>query len=237
MNKKKLESWSLGKDNHKLIPAGGEILKSVGSEVLLIEFTRGEDGVWKTSEPKPIFILGIGEYDALTGTYQIRWKDRGGEKMERIIPEGFSFNRPEEDGWMKRFITYSLHFKAMEEELYWGRLRMKYDRGEGVLPIEAIQVLKGNKESLGYHNYIAAVIDTDVPGGLGKGILSFRISEIGRLQKRARSWEFGIRDWDGYYMTVQKYQEEEPGKWICRGFKIDGEVLGDLKIIDIQDPR
>lgn len=243
MNKnleKKIECWSLGKNNGKLIPAGGEILKSIGSEMLFLEFNRDEEGNWSTKDPLPVFIQSIGEYIPITGTYEITYttKDQG-VRSERITPEGFSFNDPETEGWMHRFITYSLHFKTMEEELYYNRLRSKFDKSEGVLPIESLMVLqKGRqKESLGYHNYISAVIDTNVEGGLGEGILAFRISEITKIDKRARSWSFGLRDSDGYFVSVPKYQEIEGQGWICKGLSIDNVVLGDLKILDIEDPK
>ena len=235
--KKKIESWSLGKNNYKMIPTGGEILKSIGSEMLFIEFTK-ESGEWIAKSPQPIFIQGIGDYNPLTGTYSVTYTKDKESKSERITPEGFSFNDPENDGWMHRFITYSLHFKVMEEELYYNRLRVKYDKSENVLPIEPLCVLqKGKqKESLQYHNYIAAVIDSDVPGGVGEGILSFRISEITKIDKRAKSWNFGIRDNTGYYMLVSGYQEID-GTWICKNFSVSGTVLGDLKVIDIEDPK
>ena len=238
MNKtlqKKIESWSLGKDNHKLIPEGGEVLKGAGSEMLLIEFTKKEDQ-WTASDPIPVYVSRIGDYNPMTGTYNLTYNEKDKEAITtQITPEGFSFNQPEEEGWMKRFITYSLHFKTMEEEIYYSRLREKFEKSEGVLGIEQITVLQKSK-TYQYHNYISAVIDTDVSGGIGKGILAFRISDISSLFKRSKSWSFGVRDWEGYYVNIPKYQETENG-WVCKGFSIDGEVLGDLKIIDIQDPR
>lgn len=236
--KEKIESWSLGKTNGKLIPRGGEILKSIGSEMLLVKFKKENDN-WSADNPLPIFVQSIGEYNPLTGTYEITYTNRDKEtSTERITPEGFSFNDPETEGWMHRFITYSLHFKIMEEELYYTRLREKFDRSENVLPIESIIVLQGGKqkESLGYHNYIAAIIDTDVEGGLGEGILSFRISEITKISKRSKSWSFGLRDLEGYFIQIPKYQEVD-GTWIAKGISIDGVVLGDLKIVDIEDPK
>jgi hypothetical protein len=237
--KKKIESWSLGKNNYKMIPAGGEILKSIGSEMLFIEFSRDTEGNWTTKDPQPIFIQGIGGYNPLTGTYEIKYSGKDKTvKTETITPEGFSFNDPDKEGWMHRFVTYSLHFKMMEEELYYNRLRTKYDKSENVLPIDSIIVLQKGKqeESLKYHNYIAAVIDTDVEGGLGQGILSFRIGGITKIDKRSKSWSFGLRDTTGYYMAIPKYQELE-GTWICKNFSISGVILGDLKIIDIEDPK
>ena len=235
--KEKIESWSLGKTNGKLIPRGGEILKSIGSEMLLVKFKKENDN-WSADNPFPIFVQSIGEYNPLTGTYEITYTRDKKTFTERINPEGFSFNDPETEGWMHRFITYSLHFKIMEEELYYSRLREKFDRSENVLPIESIMVLQGGKqkESLGYHNYIAAIIDTNVEGGLGEGILSFRISEITKIDKRSKSWSFGLRDLEGYFIQVPKYQEVG-GTWIAKGISIDGVVLGDLKIVDIEDPK
>lgn len=242
MNKtleKKIESWSLGKTNQKLIPEGGEILKSIGSEMLFIEFIK-ENDQWTAKDPVPIFVSGIGDYEPMTGTYEISYNKKDeGVKTERIIPTGFSFNNPEETGWMHRFITYSLHFKTMEEELYYNRLRTKFDLSENVLPIEAIQTIQAGKQkdSLGFHNYISAVINTDTENGIKSGILAFRISEITKLTKRSKSWAFGLRDWDGYFMSIPKYQEIEKEGWICKDFSIDGTILGDLKILDIEDPK
>ena len=237
---KKIESWSLGKNNYKLIPKGGEILKSIGSEMLFIEFKRDDNGVWTAKDPIPVVIDGIGGYNPLTGTYEITYskKDEKGIK-ETITPEGFSFNNTENDGWMHRFLTYSLHFKIMEEEFYYGRLRKKYDTSENVLPIESLLVLQAGKqkESLRYHNYIAAVIDTNIDGGLGIGILSFRISEITKIDKRPKYWSFGIRDFDGYFVNISKYQNTPEDGWICKGFKINNILIGNLKIMDIEDPK
>ena len=239
MKQQKLESWSLGKNNRKLIPQGGEILKSIGSEMLYVRFERQEDGTWTADNPVTIFVESIRDYDPMTGTYELVYTREKKTHTTRITPEGFSFNNPEDDGWMERFVTYSLHFKMMEEELYYNRLRSKFNTSEGVLPIESISVLAGGKqkESLGYHNYISAVIDTDVEGGIGMGILAFRISEFTKVDKKARSWSFGLRDWDGFYMYVQKYQETEDKGWVAEKFTVDGTVLGDLKIMDIEDPK
>lgn len=236
---KKLEEWSLGKDNYKYIAPGAEILKSVGCEMLFIEFNK-EDGEWKAKNPLPVFIQRIGNFNPLTGTYEITYHSKENETpvTETITPEGFSFNDPENEGWMHRFITYSLHFKIMEEELYYQRLRTNFDTSENVLNLDSITVLQGGKqkESLGYRNYIAAVIDTNVEGGLGVGILSFRINGITKLIKRNNSWGFGIRDEKGYLVNVPKFQQID-GVWMCKGLTLDGVKLGDLKIMDIQNKK
>ena len=47
---------------------------------------------------------------------------------------------------------------------------------------------------------------------------------------------FGIKDSAGNYMNVLKYQEKD-GTWICKDFSVSGTVIGDLKIIDIENER
>ena len=235
--KEKLIQWSLGKNNQKWIPQGGEILKYIGSEMLFVDFEKKD--VWTAKEPTPVAIQRIGDYDPMTGTYSMTWTDKDKkEHTERITPEGFSFNDPDKEGWMHRFVSYSLHFKMMEEELYYGRLRKIYDKNQGVLGIEPIEVLvKGKQEeSLKYHNYIAAVIDTETENGIHEGILEFRIHGITKLQKRSKSWCFGIKDQDGYLIMIPKYQETPEG-WIAKDITLDGKIIGDLKIIDIEDEK
>lgn len=115
----KLIFWSDGRKNTKFIPQGGDILKYIGSEMLLIRFERDENGVWTTKTPDPVFIVSIGDFEPLTGTYKVmyRRKESGDEEL-RVTPEGFSWNIPEDDGWMIRLVSYSNHFKMMEEELF-----------------------------------------------------------------------------------------------------------------------
>ena len=236
----KLIAWSDGKKNIKFIPQGGEILKYIGSELLKVRFEKNSSGEWTTETPEPVFVTFIGDFEPLTGTYKIvyRGKDKEGDEELRITPEGFSWNVPEEDGWMIRFVSYSSHFRMMEEELFYRNLKNLYLSGRGVLgPQEISQFSTGKerKKRLGSLNYIAAVIDTDIPGGIGEGILSFRISEISRIEKRGKKWEIGLRDQDGDYVSVQKFIEDpETHQWISPSFSIDGKVIGDLKILDIE---
>lgn len=242
MNKqleKKIEKWSLGKNNRKFINPSADILRFIGSEMLLVVFNKDETGKWDSETPKPIFVNSIHDFDPMTGTYEIIYTLDKETKQERIIPEGFSFNSPEESGWMHRFLPYSLHFRILEEELYYKRLRAKYDSSEGVLPIEPLLIFKksNQKETLGYKNYIAAVIDSDVEGGVKEGILSFRIVEITNITKKSKGWEMVLKDDSGNILFVNNYKNDENEGWICKGVKLDGTLLGDLKIMDIEDPK
>lgn len=242
MINQKITSWSDGKKNAKFIQRGGEILKMIGGELLRIDFSKEEDK-WTASNPIPVIVSEIGDFDPLTGTYKIIYKEKDKDNSEdlRITPEGFSFNVPENDGWMKRFVTYSNHFLMMEEELYYRRLKDLFNSGRGILgPDQLSQFSTGKhkKERLGTFNYISAVIDSDVPGGVNEGILAFRISEISKLNKYGKNWDFGIRDDTGDYISIRKFKEDPDTKqWMVKNFSIDDTVLGDLKFIDIETPK
>ena len=235
----KLIFWSDGRKNAKFIQQGGEILKYIGSEMLLIRFKRNEDGVWATDTPDPVFIVSIGDFEPMTGTYKAVYKGKDSEEEElRITPEGFSWNIPEEDGWMIRLVSYSNHFKMMEEELFYRNLETLYSSDKNVLgpqEISQFSVGKERKHRLDCLNYITAVINTNVEGGLGEGMLAFRISEVTRIEKRGKKWELGLRDQDGDYISVSKFIENpDTHQWYSPGFTIEGKVLGDLKIVDIE---
>ena len=234
----KIITWSDGKRNTKFVPQGGEILKYIGSEMLLVRFEK-KDETWTTRDPEAIFIVSIGEFEPLTGTYKMVYKKKdSGDEETRITPEGFSWNVPEEDGWMLRFVSYSSHFKMMEEELFYRNLKTRFTENKGVLgPQELSQFSTGKerKHRLGCLNYISVVIDTDIEGGLGEGVLAFRISEITRVDKRGKKWEIGLRDQDGDYVGIPKFIEDpETHQWYSPNFTIDGRLLGDLKIMDIE---
>lgn len=235
----KIITWSDGRKNTKFVPQGGEILKYAGADMFLIKFNKGKNGDWTTENPNPVFISYIGDFDPLTGTYRLVYKEKeSGEKELRITPEGFSWNFPETDGWMIRFVSYSSHFKMMEEEIFYQNLRTLYVSNKNILgPQELSQFTTGKekKHRLGCLNYISAVIDTDIPGGLGEGFLAFRISEITRIDKRGKKWELGIRDQEGDYIGISKFIEDpETHQWYSPGFSIDGKIIGDLKILDIE---
>lgn len=236
----KLISWSNGKKTPKFIPQGGDILKFIGSEMLKVEFKRDpEDNLWKTDNPSPIFVISIGDFDPMTCTYKLVYKEQEGEDKDlRITPEGFSWNNPEEDGWMTRFVSYSTHFTMMEEELYYNNLELRFSSNKGVLsPKELSQFSTGRerRRRLNNINYISAVINTNVEGGLGVGILAFRLSDIIKVEKRGKKWELGIKDNEGDYIQIHKFiEDQESHYWSCPEFIVNGKLLGELKIMDIE---
>lgn len=234
----KIVSWSSGRKNAKFVARGGEILRFIGSELLCVRFTRGDNGEWSTTNPIPVFVVSIGDYEPLTQTYKMVYKEKDSDPQEiRITPNGFSWNNPEEDGWMTRFISYSQHFMMMEEELYYQRLSELFTSGKGVLePTEIAQFASGKerKARLSEINYISVVINTDIPGGPGEGILAFRVYEVTKVDKRGKKWEIILKDDFGDIFTIPKYIQDETGGWIAPGVTINGVLLGDLKILDIE---
>lgn len=235
----KLVSWSDGKRTTKFIPRGGEILKTIGSSLIKVRFYLDQEShEWKTEDPKSVAVISIGDFEPMSETYKIVYSVGDTKSEIRITPEGFSWNNPEEDGWMERFIPYSYHYQIMEEEIFYGNLRTRYDKGIGVLgptPLSQFSTGKEKKKRLECVNYISAVIDTDVEDGLHVGILAFRISEIARIEKRGKKWELGIKDQDGDYILIPKFIENpETHQWYCPGLTVNGRKLGDLKILDIE---
>lgn len=235
----KIITWSSGKKTAKFISQGGDILKHIGSEVLMVQFHKDDKGVWTTDEPIPVTIVFAGEFEPLTGTYRIIYKEKdSGDKELRITPEGFSWNVPEEDGWMTRFVPYSVHFKMMEEEIFYNNLRTKFNENKRILGPDILSQFSTGKERkrrLVELNYITAVINTDIEGGLNEGILAFRISEITNVTKRGKKWSLVIKDMEGDSVLIQNYIEDPETKvWYSPGLTINNKLIGDLKILDIE---
>ena len=220
---------------------GGEILKHIDSEILYAKFKKNpENGGWD-NDLQIVKLDYIGDYDPMTSTYLAKMTTKEGEKIEiRIMSAGFEWGDPEEKGTTSRLIPLSHHYRLMENEVYYNRLRELYFKNQNVLGIEQLNALVGKegKEALAHILWIAAVIDTDTEKGLKKGLLTFRIGEISSIFKRSKVWAFNLRDLaDGSFMTVPKFAQEENGVWVARDFSWNGTVLGDLKIIDIENPK
>ena len=234
----KIISWSDGKGNTKFVARGGEILRFIGSELLCVKFEKSDEGNWTAGNPIPVFVISIGDYEPLTQTYKMVYKEKESDPKElRITPNGFSWNNPEEDGWMTRFVSYSQHFMIMEEELYYQRLTDLFNSGKGVLEPSLVAQFASGKERkfrLSELNYISVVINTNIPGGLGVGTLAFRVSEVTKVDKRGKKWEIILKDDFGDLFTISKYIQDESGQWIAPGVTINGVLLGDLKLIDIE---
>ena len=209
-------------------------------EVIYAKFTKNpENGGWD-NELQTTVIDYIGDYDPMTGTYKVRHTlKKSGETVEtRIMSAGFEWGNPEETGVTSRLIPMSEHYKMMELNMYYERLRENYFAGTGVIGLEQIEALSKSKSKEGLQNilWIAAVIDSETDRGVKEGILTFRVTEIFGLQRRSKSWSFNMRDESGTFLTVQKFTQGEDGTWIAKDFTYNGEVIGDLKIMDIESP-
>lgn len=241
MNKtveKKVILWSKRPGNdEKYGVAGGELLRHIGSEMIFAEFTREDaEHNWETAMTTTK-INFVGDYDPMTQTYKVKHLTKEGKAVEdRVMSAGFKFGNPEELNYTSRLIPFSLHYKVQEEELYYQRLRSLYDSEKGVLGIDPLQQLssKNAREDLKHTLWIALVIDTDTEEGIKEGILTSRITEIVDITRRSKSWSLYVRDEKGDLIIIDRLREED-GTWVCRNFSYGGVVLGDLKILDIQN--
>lgn len=216
------------KASPKWVSAGADILKYIGNEVVFVEFTRKDsESSWETTS-KAAKIESISDFDPLTGTYRIDYTISGESKNERIIPQGFSFNVPDRDNWMHRFLPYSLHFSIGEEELYFQRLRTLYNT-RPTLDSVFLESMSKSKDWDNYNN-VVAVIDTDIEDGAGIGLVSFRIHSVSGYYSYKDGSGYTIRDGSGHYFTVRQ-KTGSPDI----SFKADSDFIGKLKIIDLKD--
>ena len=238
-----VSDYAFNRASLKWIPGGSQIMDYIGQEVVFVDYTRegGEEGEWKT-DIKRALIQSIHDYEPMTGTYEIIFsligEGENGEdllKRERIIPEGFSYNNPDESNWMHRFVPYSLHFKMGETETLYYRLKVLFETRNGMTfdEIKKLQV-EDPKKTFEFFNNVKVIIDTDVEGGLGVGIVSFRITEITEPKLLSKSWRFGVYDKDRNYFPI-KIDRAEEGDTVIKGWTLGDEVIGDLKIMNIAD--
>lgn len=228
-----INRYGFDKANQKWIPNGGDILKYIGVEVILVDFIRDGEGKW-SNKVKKAYIKSISDYDPMTVTYLCRYRivDEDTEtswREKRIIPEGFSFENPEETGKMIRFVPYSLHCKMAEEEALYYRLGELFNNRQ-TLPIsslESISISKEQDKTLNYSCNICAVIKTSVDNN---SVLYFRVSKLSLRHNYKDNYNLTITDNSGKSYTLFIKSSDDKYK-----FKFNGEVIGDLKLIDIED--
>lgn len=223
--------YGFDKANPKWFLKGGELLNFIGVEVILVDYTRDSNNIW-TNKIKKAYINSITDYDPMTTTYLCKYrlvdKDKETEWREkRINPEGFSFELPEQTGKMLRFIPYSLHCKIAEEEALYYRLSELFDKRK-TLPIENLKQISGSKEqekTLTYACNIGAVIKTE-----DNQILYFRINKLNLRHNYKDNYNLTITDGTNKAYTVPINSSVE--NYV---FKFNGENIGLLKIIDLED--
>lgn len=223
--------YGFDKADQKWIPGGADILKLIGVEVILVDFNKNSDDKW-VSKIKKAYIKSISDYDMMTSTYLCKYRivdedDESSWREQRIIPEGFSFENPEETRKMIRFIPYSLHCKIAEEEAMYYRLGELF-KNRDTLPISNIkQISESNEQekTLTYSCNIGAIIET-----VNNEILYFRINKLKLRHNFKDNYNLTITDENNKAYTIpinsnDKYYE----------FKFNGDTIGNLKLIDLED--
>lgn len=211
------------------IPVPGEILKYVGDNVILLAYRRDESGKWSI-ENHIVKIEWIGNYDVMTGTYEISYDsgkpgtDGGCETgTTRIFPQGFSFENPEETGRSLRFIPFSYHYKFAEFQDFYIKLRNNYDSYE-TLGIGDLEQISKSKDQGGIllPKFVCAVIKLD-----DNEILQFRITSVGIKHRNGKNYALTIsNDKNRSYTFMINSESKE------YDFSYGGENIGTLKIVD-----
>lgn len=238
-----VSDYSFNKASLKWIPKGGEILESIGQEVVYLDYTRADsESPWEV-KIKRAYVQSIHDYEPLTGTYEIIFSLVGEEpedgdllKRERIIPEGFSYNSPDLHNWMHRFVPYSLHFKLGEVETHYERLKSLFATRKGMTfkELKTIKAQEDHDKVFGFFRNIQVVINTDVEGGLGIGIIAFRLNNMSEPQLLSKKWSFGLWDSENNYFPVKLERSEEESD-VFKNWSVGGDIIGDMKIIDVAD--
>lgn len=232
-NLKKLKKlYGFDKNDIKWISNGADILKYIGIETIFVEFIKDAEGNW-TNKLKKSIITSITDFDPMTDTYLIKYrlvdedKDTSWREM-RIISEGFSFGNPEETGKMYRFVPYSLHCKLAETEAFYARIKNLFEKRD-TLSLESLKQISESKEkekTLSYRCNIGAAIKT-VDGD----ILWFRLSNITLRHTHKDKYSLTLTDDNNktYYLNISSNDTSYKFSYS------KGEVIGDIKIIDLED--
>ena len=107
----------------------------------------------------------------------------------------------------------------------------------GITP-SRFQAQEKVETKLGYFENIHAIINTDGEGGLGVGLIAFRISDITEPKLLSKTWKMGLKDSKGNYipLTFEKNDLQENSETgIIKGWTLNEELIGDMKIIKIAD--
>lgn len=235
MEKKEfIERYGLNKGSMRWVSPGAEILRYIGTEVVVVHYTmeksevEGEHAKISSTDVRVGRINSISDYDPMTGTYKINYTMTGEtDSMEmRIIPEGFSFNQPDVDLSMTRFIPLSLHYAFMEAENFYLRLAELFDKRD-TIPINVLQEITDSKDknqTLNYFCNIGAVIKTSE----GE-MLHFRLRDLKIKHIHKDRFDMILNDGhDSYVLSVSDKDK-------VYKFKQGKEEIGELKILDIED--
>ena len=217
----------------KFVPKGGDILEYIGNDVIYVSFTKDSSGNW-SSDYKNAKILSISDYEPVSMSYKIKyWVEGLGQnewKEERIIPEAFSldFLGAGVQQNMNRFVPRSIHCKLVETEIFYSRLFELFTKRD-TMPISGIKSITGSKEqakTLQYCCNIGAVIKAKDTGK----ILYFRIGSMKLRNKKKDVYVLIISDLNNNKYTLEIGEHDK-----SYNLKVNGEEIGELKIIDLLD--
>ena len=224
------ERYSFHPDNIKYLLPGAEILKYIGQDVALLEFTKDEEGKWKSVQKKAR-IDKLYDFEPMTMTYMCDYQvgEIEGEgydpeiKSIRIQPEGASYENPEETGEAKRFLPISKRFELIEDGMFYSRVAELWNTRK-TLGLEELKALSSSKDQgiqLRYSRNVGAAVVLDED----KTVLYIRIHKL-RLQHR-NGTKYALRI------------ENDDRSWSCMidssDETYDFEGLGRMKIIDLLD--
>jgi hypothetical protein len=223
--------YALEPDSVKWVPEGGELLQYVGQRVVYLDFEKKEDNSWQPKGIQEAIILEINDYDSKSMTYHIKYKLGETVLEERIIPEGFNaeFTQGDKKDKLNRFIPYSTHFKLMENELLYVRLRKLFNERD-TLEISELMNLNSSKEQtreLLYTRNIGAIIES---ADDNKTIMYFRITRLKFYHHLNQPSQLVIYD-DIHQKSFAVSLEDEDAEY---NLKYKGEEIGKLKLIDLQ---
>jgi hypothetical protein len=123
---------------------------------------------------------------------------------------------------MERFVPMSIHTTLNEMTVFYDRLGKLFEERES-LPVEALKKIQESKqeEQLGYYHNVGLLLKNPEVG-----ICYFRIYRMTPIVKFGKEYKFSVQDKDGNIFPLKiKGQKNE--------FYLNGESLGEFKIIDI----
>jgi hypothetical protein len=140
-----------------------------------------------------------------------------------MIPEGYSWVDSEDAPYIQRFLPFSMHFKLMEDELFYERLKDLWKERD-TIDTNALLGLSTSKDkatTLRYSRHLACVIMLEG----SEEPLYFRIHKLGLKHNAGKQYALSI--WDGDENPIKTLINSEDKEYdFERG-------LGKFKIIDI----
>lgn len=236
-SKKLLNQYGFRKGSYKYVLPGGELMRYIGQQVLLVEFKKepsSEDETkseWKTTISTAT-INSISQCDIMQLTWLCKYTKTGDteEKEVRILPEGFSFEGkdPEESGTMLRFVPMSMHYSFMEEDSFHNRLAELWKTKSCLSTVELLTLTrsKDSESTLKYLHNVGALIE------LNEGEYD-PASESRYIWIRALKISFYHKNGDIFNLRFSNNDRSWSFLINAKDPNFDFEGIGRFKIIDL----